>query len=194
MSAFCRDSYKPHASSQCLFVKKGGYQFMYLYFSLHKNFMFMVKSYLMRGYVFHNGKQYWKKQVMYEANCQGILPDVWPGDGSVCSYPVFLKRGCPALNILWFCHKNTTCRQQEILQEDKTLLQLSQKANGCIQGLSPFRIPTLWRVLVLDPSPRSSVVTQNETQSLLHTVSMIRINGIFLMSLVFWGFFTTEQQ
>lgn len=108
--------------------------------------------------------------------------------------PVFLKMGCPALNILWFCHKNTTCRQQEILQEDKTLLQLSQKANGCIQGLSPFRIPTLWRVLVLDPSPRSSVVTQNETQSLLHTVSMIRINGIFLMSLVFWGFFTTEQQ
>lgn len=69
MSTFCRDSYKPHASSQCLFVKKGGYQFMYLYFSLHKNFMFMVKSYLMRGSVFHNGKQYWKKQVMYKANC-----------------------------------------------------------------------------------------------------------------------------
>lgn len=87
MSAFCRDSYKPHASSQCLFVKKGSYQFIYLYFSLHKNFMLMVKSYLMRGYVFHNGKQYWKKQVMYEANCWGILPDVWPGDGSVWSYP-----------------------------------------------------------------------------------------------------------
>lgn len=54
MSSFCRDSNEPHASSQCLFVKKGGYQFIYLYFSLYKNFMLMVKSYLMRGYIFHN--------------------------------------------------------------------------------------------------------------------------------------------
>lgn len=69
LSTFCRDNYKPHACSQCLFVKRGGYQFIYLYFSLHKNLMFMVKSYFMRGYVFHNGEQYWKKQVMYEANC-----------------------------------------------------------------------------------------------------------------------------
>ena len=48
--------------------KKGGYQFIYLYFSLYKNFMLMVKSYLMRGYIFHNGKQYLKNQVMSEAN------------------------------------------------------------------------------------------------------------------------------
>lgn len=31
--------------------KKGGYQFIYLYFSLYKNFMSMVKSYLMRVYL-----------------------------------------------------------------------------------------------------------------------------------------------
>jgi len=49
--------------SACV-CKKGLYQFIYLNFSLYKNFVLTVKSYLMKGYIFHNGKRYLKKQVM----------------------------------------------------------------------------------------------------------------------------------
>lgn len=48
--------------------KKGGYQFIDLYSSLYKSFVLMIKSYLIRGDIFQNGKQYLKNRVMYEAN------------------------------------------------------------------------------------------------------------------------------
>lgn len=116
LSAFCRDSYKPHACIQCQFVKKGGYQFIYLYFSLQKNFMFMVKSYLMREYVFHNGKQYWKKQVRVIVREFCLMSgQELVLSGHTRSKPVVLKMGCHSVNVLWFCHMNTNCRQQEIL-------------------------------------------------------------------------------
>lgn len=35
--------------------------------------------------------------------------------GHIRGKPVFLKMGCPAVNVLWLCHMNTICRQQEIL-------------------------------------------------------------------------------
>lgn len=80
-----------------MFMKKDGYQLLYLYFSLYKNFMMMVKPYLMTGCIFHNGKQYLKNQVMYEAHCYGILPVVWPGGGSV-----------------WLCPKQTSVSKDGI--------------------------------------------------------------------------------
>lgn len=66
MSSFCPDSCKPHASFYV--CKKGSYQFTYFTFRGIKILVFMVKSYLVRGFIFHNGKQYLKDHVMYEAN------------------------------------------------------------------------------------------------------------------------------
>lgn len=102
--------------------------------------------------------------------------------GHVQTKPVFLKMGCPAMNVLWFCHMNTNCRQQDILQEDKTLLQLSQKANSCIKVCPQLGSLPCESIGIRSQSQELCSHSKRDTESLLDTASRICINKIFLMS------------